>query len=900
MRSHFWSTLVVVFLTLCTIQADGAGLSVQNASGSCGSTLKVPIRVDVAGVTGFDFTVNYDRLSLKVKAIVPSSSTSRFSFVPDDSVPGKLVVTVRGPEPLPAADRIADIEFDVLPDSVAGSTPISISNVSLATPTGTIPGTGGSANIPISCGSAVFTVGNANAICGESVTFPVSIQTSNPAYSVSFRLEYDSYALRSPSVTKGPLAAGFDLMTRLLADGELEVSLSGPTPISGEGVIATVRFEVLPSAINAPTKIGIADPKTGAVVNRGFAGIVTLGCPGRSCPPETSTLCLQDRRFSVDLTAKDPRSGRTAIGVPVPKNKQTGFFSLVDLTGDLDNPEVFVKILKPFVGGYWVFYGGLTDFEYTLTVTDTRTSKSKVFRKPAYQFCGGNDTSTFDQQLIEGGGDEQVAGGTGEVGLADGTDLYLAGRRFRVTLDARDQRTGDVSRGAVFDRNEKFGYFFLPNLTKDPTNPEVFIKIVPFPPDSYWLFHGGLTDLEYSFLVTDLVNGTTRSYKKEAGVTCGEIDLSTFRRGETRVGCPREVLEAKPFSSVQAREVIAGDFDNDLDIDLVVSNFTTRRFSLHRGDGTGAFGPAESFLASAASNATVIDVATADFNQDGYLDVVTANYTAKTYSVFLFDPARNTFAAPVERSTGNTVTAIATGDFNDDGIADMALSIGSGAVELRIGDGAGGFGRRYFPLIRNSGPRDILAADVNRDGRADLVVADYNLQAVTVHLNKGGAEFAPPGYFPVPARLTTALARGDFNADGNPDIVAVGIGSSDVAVLLGNGKGSFTTAPGPAPLAGKGPQGVAVADLNLDGFDDLIVTNSGADENFTSCDTTSDSISVFIGNGSGGFTASPLTAIANLPEGLVAADLDLDGKTDLAVTSTCANAVTVLMNRCSF
>lgn len=114
--------------------------------------------------------------------------------------------------------------------------------------------------------------------------------------------------------------------------------------------------------------------------------------------PPADTLSLQTAHpFDVRLSARDQRTGRVAPGLPIPQNDVFGFFSLPGLTGDPGNPEVFVKILDgtSFNGEYWVFYSGLTDLEYTLTVTERATGKVKTYVKPAGSPAGGFDTSAF-------------------------------------------------------------------------------------------------------------------------------------------------------------------------------------------------------------------------------------------------------------------------------------------------------------------------------------------------------------------------------------------------------------------------------------------------------------------------------------------------------------------------
>ena len=113
---------------------------------------------------------------------------------------------------------------------------------------------------------------------------------------------------------------------------------------------------------------------------------------------EAEALCLgSPNRFRVKLQARDQRSGRTATGQPLPVNSEYGYFALPALTGSVNVPEVFVKILdgRPVNGKFWVFWGGLTDLEYTFTVRDTTSGASKDYTKEAGSFTGGADTSAF-------------------------------------------------------------------------------------------------------------------------------------------------------------------------------------------------------------------------------------------------------------------------------------------------------------------------------------------------------------------------------------------------------------------------------------------------------------------------------------------------------------------------
>ena len=108
-------------------------------------------------------------------------------------------------------------------------------------------------------------------------------------------------------------------------------------------------------------------------------------------------LCFDDARFVVTLSASDPRTGVDGAGLSIPQSDLFGYFALPDLTGNPENPEVFVKLLdgRGVNGHFWVFYGGLTDFEYTVTVTDTSNEAVQTYTKEGGSYCGGADILAF-------------------------------------------------------------------------------------------------------------------------------------------------------------------------------------------------------------------------------------------------------------------------------------------------------------------------------------------------------------------------------------------------------------------------------------------------------------------------------------------------------------------------
>jgi PKD repeat protein len=115
-----------------------------------------------------------------------------------------------------------------------------------------------------------------------------------------------------------------------------------------------------------------------------------------ACIASSRTLCLLDKRFSVQVDWSRPETGATGSGTQVAGTDQTGYFWFFDPA----NLELVVKILDAvsFNGKFWVFYGALSDLPYRITVTDTLTGKVKIYDNPQGNICGVGDTSALSPE----------------------------------------------------------------------------------------------------------------------------------------------------------------------------------------------------------------------------------------------------------------------------------------------------------------------------------------------------------------------------------------------------------------------------------------------------------------------------------------------------------------------
>jgi hypothetical protein len=300
------------------------------------------------------------------------------------------------------------------------------------------------------------------------------------------------------------------------------------------------------------------------------------------------------------------------------------------------------------------------------------------------------------------------------------------------------------------------------------------------------------------------------------------------------------------------------------------------------GEGNGNFMPAVHYpTVDSASFICLVDV-NGDGNLDAITaSYDPANFTPGGSMEVLLGRGDGTFAAPVKYNAGSTlIEAVFPGDFNGDGHVDLAvqtLSIGSNIVQglavfLNNGDGTFRLGQQ----TPNDYPLGV--ADFDRDGKLDLVVGHYSsggLDSVNVLFGAGNGTFTRSGPSHPIASGTFEIADAaiaDFNEDGFPDIALVN-NTTTLTLLLGSADGTLTQAPNRPSL--DGGWSITVGDFNHDGHMD-IATVTGEYES---------EVDVLLGNGDGTFSYRTQYgtdgAFAYDAHNIAAADLNGDGYLDL-------------------
>ena len=306
-------------------------------------------------------------------------------------------------------------------------------------------------------------------------------------------------------------------------------------------------------------------------------------------------------------------------------------------------------------------------------------------------------------------------------------------------------------------------------------------------------------------------------------------------------------------------------------------------------------------------------LAVADLRGNGKLDVVVANQGGESdgdgSAGVLLGKGDGTLQPVVTYDSGGVdPTSIAVADVNGDGKPDLLVVNGSNnTVGVLLGNGDGTF---RSPVLYDSGgyyPSSIAVADVNGDGKLDIVVANYENFAGTgiigVLLGNGDGTFQPPvAYGGAGLQGATWVAVADLNGDGKLDIAVAYqcalncYSSAAVGVLLGNGDGTFLPAV-IYPSGGIFSNSIAVADVNGDGKPDLVVVNANSLPcNIISGCAQAGSVGVLLGNGNGTFQAAvAYDSGGNFASSVAVADVNGDGKPDLLVANGNSGTIGLLL-----
>ncbi|HEY3052912.1 MAG TPA: VCBS repeat-containing protein [Thermoanaerobaculia bacterium] len=311
------------------------------------------------------------------------------------------------------------------------------------------------------------------------------------------------------------------------------------------------------------------------------------------------------------------------------------------------------------------------------------------------------------------------------------------------------------------------------------------------------------------------------------------------------------------------KRLTAADFDGDGRADVVAAGASG--VDVLFGNGSGIFTGTVHAL-----DDPVDDIAVGDFDGHGSPDIVVVASKAPANVVYLLrNQGGRTFGAPEELSPGVKASFVVAADFTNDRRLDLML-VGD-VTRLLVNQGEGKF-IESTPLDLK-GTQSIAAGDFDGDGNADVVVARIfeNTPSFTTYRGDGSGSFT---VMETRRSNIVLVSAADVNGDGRDDVIAVAAGGLGFYMFTHGLKDEEMI------LSRARPQAITAADFNHDGRTDLAVlsatpTSSGA--------TSIDAVRVFLGNGTDELEEAASAPISDVAVAMTAADFDRDGKIDLAI-----------------
>ena len=280
-----------------------------------------------------------------------------------------------------------------------------------------------------------------------------------------------------------------------------------------------------------------------------------------------------------------------------------------------------------------------------------------------------------------------------------------------------------------------------------------------------------------------------------------------------------------------------GDLNGDRNLDLAIDGHDSYGVVVMLGDGKGglALAPNSPIVMKDGQYPHTHGLAIGDMNGDSKLDLITMNNADNDVSIAFGDGRGGFKRAPTTFAVGPSPYPFALADVNNDGRLDIiATATATGpqraqqlpssfALTLLLNDGRGGFRRSELPL-RTGQPWFAAIGDVNGDRKPDAVATHHDQSKLSVLFGDGSGNFKEAASSPFDfGRNAFQIVLADVNRDGHADVLAAG--GDGIRIMLGDGRGNFTTAPGSPLQTGRGVWRLATVDVNGDNKLDIVNTN---------------------------------------------------------------------------
>jgi hypothetical protein len=373
----------------------------------------------------------------------------------------------------------------------------------------------------------------------------------------------------------------------------------------------------------------------------------------------------------------------------------------------------------------------------------------------------------------------------------------------------------------------------------------------------------------------------TKLHAPHAAALIAAIGLSASALG---------VLAVDPATSVtagtQPSGLASGDFDGDGDRDLVTTVDDGNDIVVLLNDGSGGYslGPNSNLPASSSPQ----DVVAGRLDGDTIMDLAVAVRDPAGAVIILFGNGNATFTMSSTVTVGDRPRGLSIADIDGDGDLDLAVANrDSASASVLTNNGSGSFTAQTVAVGGEA--RFTALGDFDDDGDRDLAVTNADNRTVEIFSNTAGTFTLFQTLFLSAAVRPDGVVAADLDGDTKEDDLAVGtsdgtLGINQVAVFL-SGTIGFT-GPTVFNTGGTNTSEVAAADLDCDGLNDLITSNSDSND-----------LSMLPNVGAGAFGPAMLRAAGTTPGDLDTGDFDGDGDPDIAAANRDSNNVSVLINQ---
>jgi len=327
------------------------------------------------------------------------------------------------------------------------------------------------------------------------------------------------------------------------------------------------------------------------------------------------------------------------------------------------------------------------------------------------------------------------------------------------------------------------------------------------------------------------------------------------------------------------------DLDGNGTLDLVIVNESIDQLTLLYGNGDGTF--TDGVVLTLPAGSSPGNVFVYDLNQDGYVDIITANGGNDSISIFT-GAEEGEFLEAHSFSVGQRPLGLWAGNLKGGPYADILVANqGSNAVSLLEFDGTQYLPTKLIPCGKS--PRFLKVVDLNLDGHLDLIVNNLDQNYLSILLGLGDGEFSQEMHFTFPGPIGRFVVE-DFNHDNYPDVVALRFNGAGAArqpagmfcFAAGNGLGGFEQVQ--VYGAGWRAIGLVAADMNANQSLDIVTS-----------DLARNTVSVIYSRGDGSFESDQRFNLGTRPGPAVLGDFNADGIKDVAVANRGTNNISILL-----